>query len=156
MRAFGWTSAFIEKNDDLLNTSQNPAYLLAMIQMWLQSVLHWIIAILATVLVALATQLRSSAGFTSIGLISLMSIGEYLGAILISWTSLETSIGAVSRLKRFSEDVKGEDLPGEDQECPELWPKYGELEIVNVSASYRLELPILILTILLDVDCLVV
>jgi ATP-binding cassette subfamily C (CFTR/MRP) protein 1 len=123
MRAFGWTNTFIEKNDDLLNTSQNPAYLLAMIQMWLQSVLHWIITILATVLIALATQLRSSAGFTSIGLISLMSIGEYLRAIIISWTSLETSIGAVSRLKRFSEDVKSEDLPGEDQECPKLWPE---------------------------------
>ena len=66
-----------------------------------------------------------------------MTIGEYLGAIIISWTSLETSIGAVSRLKRFSEDVKSEDFPGEDQECPLLWPDNGSLEIVNVSASYR-------------------
>lgn len=108
-----------------------------MIQQWLQSVLHLVITLLATILIALATQLQSGAGFTSIGLISLMSIGEYLSAIIISWTSLETSIGAVSRLKSFSEGVKSEDLPGEDQECPQFWPRLGALEIVHVSASYR-------------------
>jgi ATP-binding cassette subfamily C (CFTR/MRP) protein 1 len=108
-----------------------------MVQLWLQTVLQWTITGLATVLVALATQLRSSAGFTSIGLISLMSVGEYLSAIIVNWTSLETSIGAVSRLKSFGEDVKSEELPGEDQECPQFWPEHGALEIAHMSVSYR-------------------
>lgn len=107
-----------------------------MIQQWLNSVLHWVITVLATVLVALATQLRSSAGFTSIGLISLMSIGEYLSAIINQWTTLETSIGAVSRLKGFGDVVESENLSGEDQECPHLWPELGALEMANISASY--------------------
>lgn len=108
-----------------------------MVQQWLQTVLHWTVTGLATVLIALATQLRSSAGFTSVGLISLMSIGNFLSAIIINWTALETSIGAVSRLKTFSEDVESEDLPGEDQQCPLLWPQNGALEIQSITASYR-------------------
>lgn len=108
-----------------------------MIQQWLQSVLRWVITLLAVTLVALATQLRSSAGFTSIGLVSLMSVGEYLNGVIVNWTALETSIGAVSRLKSFSEVVTSEDLPGEYQDCPPLWPEYGALEIESVSASYK-------------------
>jgi ATP-binding cassette, subfamily C (CFTR/MRP), member 1 len=130
-------SAYIERNDFLLDDSQRPIYLLAMVQEWLKGVLNWTIAVLATILVILATQLRGNAGFTSVGLISIMTFSQNLTAIVISWTQLETSIGAVSRLKSFSEDVKSEDLEGEDEEPPELWPEHGELEIKNVSASYR-------------------
>jgi ABC-type multidrug transport system fused ATPase/permease subunit len=107
-----------------------------MVQQWLQVVLNWTIAGLATVLVTLATQLKSSAGFTSVGIISLMTFSQNLTAIVINWTQLETSIGAVSRLKSFSEDVKSENLQGEKEEPHEMWPEHGAVEIQNVSASY--------------------
>jgi len=108
-----------------------------MVQQWLQTVLNWVITVLATILVILATQLRSNAGFTSIGLISLMTFSQNLTAIVVNWTQLETSIGAVSRLKSFSEDVRSEDLPGEEDRPSDQWPEQGALEIKNVSASYR-------------------
>lgn len=52
------------------------------------------------------------------------------------WTSLETSIGAVSRIKQFTEDVQDENLPGENQSVPENWPAHGSVEIRSISAAY--------------------
>jgi ATP-binding cassette subfamily C (CFTR/MRP) protein 1 len=137
LRAFGWIDTYIDQNNGLLDESQRPVYLLAMVQQWLQAVLNWVVAVMATILVALATRLGSNAGITSVALISLMTFSQFLTAIVISWTQLETSIGAVSRLKKFSEDVKNENLTSENDEPPQDWPMHGALEIENVSASYR-------------------
>jgi ATP-binding cassette subfamily C (CFTR/MRP) protein 1 len=50
---------------------------------------------------------------------------------------LETSIGAVSRIKAFSADTPSENLPAEMVVPPENWPMRGFIEIRNVSASYK-------------------
>lgn len=136
IRAFGWTIQNVRRNEYLLNESQRPAYLLVMIQQWLSFVLQMIVAGIAILLVSLATQLTASATFTGASLIVLMTFGEVLTFLIIIYTSLETSIGAVARLKTFSDTVKPEDLPGEDIELPEEWPSRGHIEINDVSASY--------------------
>lgn len=137
IRAFGWAQSSLVKNHALLDTSQRPLYLLSLIQQWLSTVLNLTVALLATVLVALATQLQASSGFTGASLVSLMSFGSYLAGIIRDWTALETSIGAVSRLNAFSRDVRSEELPEETEEPPEDWPPRGAIEIKNVSATYE-------------------
>ena len=52
-------------------------------------------------------------------------------------TVLETSIGAVSRVKAFTEKTKPEALPRELASPPENWPLRGLIEFENVSASYK-------------------
>lgn len=135
-RAFGWVQQGIQHNNGLLDNSQRPAYLLAMIQRWLGLMLNAIVAILATVVVALSTQLRSNTGFTGAGLVTLMTFGDIFAHFIQVYTMLETSIGAVSRLKTFSEKTKSESLFGEDVVPPEYWPPRGKIEIKAVSASY--------------------
>src|SRR4051812_28498827 len=108
-----------------------------MIQQWLTLTLNLTVAVVAVILVTLATQLRMSSGFTGVGLVSLMSFGEMLSSIVRSWTQLETSIGAVSRLKSFIETLKSENLLEETEMPPEEWPQKGAIEINGVSASYR-------------------
>jgi ABC-type multidrug transport system fused ATPase/permease subunit len=135
-RAFGWTAASIDENNKYLNTSQRPAYLLAMIQRWLLFVLNVVVAVIAVVVVALATQLRANQGFTGASLVTIMSFGDTLANIIRCYTQLETSIGAVSRLKTFSDTTHPEDLAGKDVVPPESWPERGLIEIRNVSASY--------------------
>lgn len=124
------------ENNRHLDTSQRPAYLLAMIQRWLLFVLNSVVAVIAVVVVALATQLRSSQGFTGASLVTIMGFGDTLAFIIRCYIQLETSIGAVSRLKTFSETTTPEDLPGEDVIPPESWPERGLVEIHNMSASY--------------------
>jgi ATP-binding cassette subfamily C (CFTR/MRP) protein 1 len=107
-----------------------------MVQQWLQTILNLGVATVATILVTLATQLHANSGFTGVGLIALMTFSGILGYFISSWTQLETSLGAVSRLLSFSEMVKGEDLGGETEKPDEEWPTKGGIEIDNVSATY--------------------
>ncbi|KAJ4288272.1 hypothetical protein N0V88_007462 [Collariella sp. IMI 366227] len=135
-RAFGWVQEGIEQNYRLLNTSQRPAYLLAMIQRWLALTLQLIVAVIALGVVTMATQMRSNMAFTGASLIALMSFGENLAWIIRCYTLLETSIGAISRLKAFSENVKPESKEGEDVVPPKKWPLRGEIVLKEVSATY--------------------
>lgn len=138
-RTFGWVPQSITQNDDLLDTSQRPAYLLAMIQRWLAFTLDIIVMILAIIVVVLSTQLRSSTGLglTGASLVTLMTFGSSLTNLIRCYTLLETSLGAISRLKTFSTKAGREDQAGEDMVLDEDWPQRGSIEIKNVSATYR-------------------
>lgn len=50
---------------------------------------------------------------------------------------LETSIGAVSRIKTFQDEMKSENLPDENAEPSAKWPESGEIQFRNVSAAYK-------------------
>lgn len=136
-RAFGWTDAAIEQNNAFLNTSQRPAYFLAMIQRWLSTVLDILIAVIALLIVALSTQLKSNAGFAGASMVSIISFGGFLAAFIQNYTMLETSLGAINRLKTFDDQTISEDLPGEDVTPPPSWPEKGRIVLENVSASYK-------------------
>ncbi|WYZ35872.1 hypothetical protein EsH8_X_000519 [Colletotrichum jinshuiense] len=136
IRAFGWAGKDIAHNQHLLDTSQRPAYLLAMIQQWLVVTMRLMVGFIAVILVALATQLRTNSGFTGASLVTLMSWGETIAMLIRFYTQLETSLGAVARIKTFSEKVTPENLEGEDIEPPEEWPEKGHIDVNGVSASY--------------------
>ncbi|KAI1382741.1 P-loop containing nucleoside triphosphate hydrolase protein [Hypoxylon trugodes] len=135
-RAFGWVANSIDLNNNYLDTSQRPAYLLAMIQRWLGFILRLVVAALALVVVTLATQSRFNTAFTGASLVTMMDFGGILSYIVQTYTQVETSIGAISRLKSFSERVRSESLEGEDIVPPPEWPIKGNIQIENVSASY--------------------
>ena len=137
LRAFGWIQDGIDVNNRLLDTSQRPAYLLAMVQRWLLFYLQVIVAILAIVVVTLATQLRSSMSMTGVSLVTLMTFGDILNYIMRWYTQIETSIGAVGRLKAFSDKVKREGIDDREVEVPNGWPLEGAIKIEGVSASYK-------------------
>lgn len=127
----------MQKNVRLIDTSQRPAYLLLMIQSWLNLVLDLVVMVMAAVLTTLAVRLHSNSGFAGASLVSLMSLGDNLSGIVIFYTKLETSLGAISRLKTFSDDVKPEDRDDEDIVPPEQWPLTGAVKLEGVSASYE-------------------
>ena len=126
-------------NGRLLDASQRPAYLLAMIQQWLAFTLQVCVAVLAVGIVGLATRLRSDRAFAGASLVTLMGFGESLMYIVQFYTVLETSIGAVGRLRAFGATVEreGERDGAAVVPVPEEWPLRGGIEIVGVSASYE-------------------
>lgn len=137
IRAFGWFPSYKEKYFRLLNDCQKPFYLLLCIQRWLSVVLGLIVAALATILTGLAVGLRGtnvSAGFIGIALVNMMGLIQTLASLIMFWTSLETSLGAVSRVKTFSEDTPTEHRP--DEQTPESWPRSGEIQFSNFTAAY--------------------
>ncbi|KAH8883232.1 putative ABC multidrug transporter [Thozetella sp. PMI_491] len=139
LRAFGFIPDDVQKNGRLINFSQRPAYLLVMVQQWLNLVLDLVVMVLAAVLTTLAVRLHSNSGFAGASLVTLMGFGENLSGIVIFYTRLETSIGAIARLKTFNETVKPEDKDGEDIVPPTEWPLRGVIELKGVSASYDAE-----------------
>jgi ATP-binding cassette subfamily C (CFTR/MRP) protein 1 len=136
IRALGWINPHMEHSNDLLDASQRPAYLLAMIQRWLLLTLNLVVMCFAVIIVVLATQLRaSSQGFVGATLVTLMSFGLTLSNIVRYWTSTETAIGAVARLKSF-EQTESESLPNNNLKPANNWPQKGAIQISNVSAHY--------------------
>ncbi|KAF3352357.1 Protein BCP1 [Verticillium dahliae VDG1] len=136
-RAFGWMADHVTHNQQLLNTSQRPSYLLAMIQRWLSLTMEILVAIVAIIIVSLATQTGGNSGFTGASLVTLMSLSDVITWLIRNYTLLETSIGAVSRIKSFSESVVTEKRENEDYQPPVEWPQAGTIELQDVSASYK-------------------
>lgn len=138
IRAFGWGSAVIEANHALVDRSQKPFYLLMIVQRWLVLVLDLTTAALALLLVGLAVRLRGEVdvGLTGVSLVQLISLSETVNLLIQFWTSIETSISAVARIKQFAEDTGEENLLGETQEPPSQWPDKGAIQISELTASY--------------------
>jgi ABC-type multidrug transport system fused ATPase/permease subunit len=136
LRSFGFISNDVQKNARLVGSSQRPSYLLLMIQEWLNLVLNVVVMIMAVMLTTLAIQLHSNSGFAGASLYSLLTLGENLSGIVITWTQLETSLGAIARLKAFGETVTPEDTGEEHVVPPEQWPEFGVVSINGMSASY--------------------
>jgi ATP-binding cassette, subfamily C (CFTR/MRP), member 1 len=139
IRAFGWSHAYFLKTLDLINAAQQPYYLLLCIQRWLVCVLDLIVAGMTILLVALAVVLRSKldAGLLGLALIMMMTLGKAMAELVQYWTQLETSLGAVARIKRFSETTPSELLLAERSDPGETWPKEGMLKFSDVSLSYK-------------------
>ncbi|KAJ5663871.1 hypothetical protein N7507_004602 [Penicillium longicatenatum] len=145
IRAFGWASVFEDQNLTLLDTSQKPFYLLFCIQRWLELVLDLSVAVLGTILMVLVVKLRNEVGTGYVGLaiLNVITFSESLSEILRNWTELETSIGAIARIKDFVTHTASEDKSGEDEglQVGELnlssWPSKGAIEFENVYASYK-------------------
>ena len=138
IRSFGWIDIYTAKNRQLLDESQKPFYLLFCIQRWLVLVLDLVVAGLAVVLVGMAVALRShvNAGFLGLALVNMMSLSHSLTNLVQYWTMLETSLGAIARIKDFSEKTPAEVCPREILDLDPYWPSQGALKFEHVSASY--------------------
>jgi ATP-binding cassette, subfamily C (CFTR/MRP), member 1 len=138
IRAFGWVDKFSERNMELLDGSQRPFYLLFCIQRWLSVVLDLLVAALATILMIIVVQLRHEIdpGLVGLGLLNVISFNSSLTNLVQSWTTMETSIGAIARLRDFVKTTYNEVKPEETiQPAPE-WPQKGAFKISNFAASY--------------------
>lgn len=108
------------------------------IQRWLSLVLDIIIGSLAVLVVGIAVALRDSVspGFTGVSLTQIISFTSYLKLMIMFWTQMETSIGAVARIRQFNAETPDENLTDEENEPHPQWPDEGRINISNLSASY--------------------
>ncbi|KAI3009272.1 hypothetical protein CBS147346_2163 [Aspergillus niger] len=139
IRAFGWQDSFREEHQELLQRSQRPYYMLFVIQRWLILVLDLSVAGIAILLVILSVFVRGT-GPIGVSLVSLITFSQQLSELINFWTSMETSIGAVTRIRNFQK-VPSEDLPGEEVVPRTDWPSEGHIAFQNVSIGYDLNSP---------------
>lgn len=139
IRAFGWTMAAKEENLCRLNTSQRPYYTMFCIQRWLQVILDLFTAGMALVLVTCAVMFpwTTSNGAIGLAMVNIISFEFTLSMVITQWTQLETSLGAITRLKWFIKNTPSENKQQENQEPPPGWPSRGLIELDNVTAAYK-------------------
>jgi ABC-type multidrug transport system fused ATPase/permease subunit len=136
IRAFGWTNRNLAHNQTLLDLSQKPSYLLHMVQRWLTFVIDMVVACIAVIVATLAITQRASGGFTGVALTQIMLMNLTIRGVILAWTEVETSIGAVTRIKGFGENTPLEQEPLEQGHLAVDWPQKGKVEFAEVSAAY--------------------
>ncbi|KAK9772947.1 hypothetical protein SCAR479_10457 [Seiridium cardinale] len=138
IRAFGWQTEYQKRNFSFIDSSQRPAYLQNCIQNALSFALGIIVAILTVILVAIVVTWpnKFSAGSVGISLVTIMTFGLTLARLIKMWTQMESSIGAVARVKRFITETESEGDEAYD-EPPATWPQTGTIQLQSVVASYK-------------------
>ncbi|KAL3299574.1 ABC transporter [Colletotrichum asianum] len=137
IRAFGWQEQYQERNYKHVDESQRPSYTQGCIQAWLTFVLNLIVAVLAVILVVIVVTWhhKFSAGSVGVSLVMIIGFSEVLARLIQSWTKLESSIGAVARVRRFVSDTETESAAGR-WTPPVNWPQTGAVTFSDVVASY--------------------
>ncbi|KAJ5759293.1 multidrug resistance protein MDR [Penicillium odoratum] len=135
IRAFGWQHSFQEEYRKLLQESQKPYYFLFVVQRWLTLVLDLVVAGVAVMLAVLSVFVPNI-GPVGVSLISLITFNQQLAELINFWTLMETSIGAITRVRSF-EKVPTEDLPLENQDPPSTWPSEGSIIFQGADMAYK-------------------
>jgi ATP-binding cassette, subfamily C (CFTR/MRP), member 1 len=140
VRAFCWQTFLEEKTKKLLDRSQRPFYLMYSIQRWLTVVLDLVVAAVAVLLMTLVVALRGrfDAGSVGVALVNVILFGQSIKMLVHFWTTLETQIGSIARIKSFTTEVTPEDLDCETDVPPPAWPQSGRIDFCGVEAGYRL------------------
>ncbi|EHK26512.1 uncharacterized protein TRIVIDRAFT_20223, partial [Trichoderma virens Gv29-8] len=139
IRAFHWQSAMTKSSLSLLDRSQRPHYLLLSIQRWLNLVLDLLVTVAAVLLVLFGvTTTTSTPGNMAIAMYSALGFSGSLANFISSWTSLETSLGAIARLKEFMQITPKEVEPPQNTLLqPSItWPSRGQIDWQNIEAYY--------------------
>ncbi|KAH7152137.1 P-loop containing nucleoside triphosphate hydrolase protein [Dactylonectria estremocensis] len=138
IRAFGWVQPYADKNLTRLDDAQKPAYLLNCIQRWLTLVLDLVVAFLTIILVVFAVTLREKVNPSLLGvaLVNMMRLGANMKGIILYWSILETSLGAITRIRTFSEKTPSERDTREGGQLSEDWPASGAVEVNDLSVQY--------------------
>ncbi|TDZ71708.1 ABC transporter atnG [Colletotrichum trifolii] len=138
IRAFGWQARYQERNYHHIDLSQKPNYVQSCIQAWLTFVLNLVVAVLAVVLVGVVVTWHDkfSAGSVGVSLVMVIGFSEVLARLIQSWTKLESSVGAVARVRRFVAETETEQTAGKGGRLSEDWPRGGAVNFSDVVASY--------------------
>ena len=70
-------------------------------------------------------------------MLNVMEFNQSLSMLINSWTGLETSLGAIARVKDFLAEVKAEGSETEDEIPTNEWPKRGYIQMTGVTAKYK-------------------
>lgn len=139
VRAFRWHEAFNASCLSLLDVSQRPVYMLYCVQQCLGFVLDLLVAALAVILVATVVFLRDKfdAGDVGVALVMVMTFSISLMRLIKFWTMMETSVGAVARVKSYMATTEPEEaasslLP----QLPAAWPSDGTIQLSGVVAAH--------------------
>ncbi|KJZ74889.1 hypothetical protein HIM_05798 [Hirsutella minnesotensis 3608] len=142
IRGFGWQQHYQVRNAHLIDTSQRPHYLQFCIQQWLTFVLDFIVAIMVVILITIVVTLQDQLdpGSVGVSLTAVVSFNIVLARVIQMWTGMESSIGAVARIKQFVAETDSENGSSDPRFHPSPgWPQQGSITFTDLAARHRPE-----------------
>ncbi|OKO98398.1 ABC transporter C family member 8 [Penicillium subrubescens] len=145
IKAYHWQSQFQQTCDEHINNTQRTYYMLLSIQQWLAFILDLLVAVMAVVIVSITTCLHDkfSPGEIGVALNIVLTFNDALAQAITSWTQVETSIGAVTRVQRFRDTTPTELRQGATETLQSVhdWPSRGAVVFHQVTACYSSNTP---------------
>lgn len=138
IRAFGWEDEVLDKIFEFTDEAAKPCYYMYTIQRWLVLVLNGLALVMGVIIVSMAVFLShtvSQAGF-GLAMASLLDYGSMVEALVMAWTGLETSLGAIRRIKTFVEDTPTEQNKPNAKDPAPSWPNQGRVILTDLSCVY--------------------
>lgn len=139
IRGRGLGDRFILQSLERLDESQKPYYYMFCIQRWLNVTLDVMLLLVAVIVETFAVVFTSQASGsgTGLALLALLNFAMYMQMCITSWTNLETSLGAIARIRHFAENTPVEEEPEEPISLDKKWPHEGSLTVSDLTTSYR-------------------
>ncbi|KAJ3480929.1 hypothetical protein NLG97_g7944 [Lecanicillium saksenae] len=138
VQAYGWESQYQAAGMDLLDETMRPNYMMRIIQLWLELVLDLFVSGVSVLLIIVCLTIPSStsAGALAVALTNVTNLGSVLSWLITSFTSTETSLGSVERIRSFEDNTPREAPPANPRALPSAWPSKGAVRFNSVTASY--------------------
>ncbi|KAK3935758.1 ABC multidrug transporter [Diplogelasinospora grovesii] len=139
IRAFAWQRHWEDRQRDALDRSQRALYMTYCTQRWLNLVLDLVVAGVGTTVMALGTQIPSDSngGVLGVSLANIVTFSATLTYVIQGWAQLETSMGAVQRVRDFTEHTPSENKTNEDRDPPAGWTsRAASVKFDDVTAAY--------------------
>lgn len=138
IRSYRRDEKLVRQSLELLNDSQKAYYHMITIQRWLTFVLDVLGVVMVAILMSVALVVVDSTSQAALGLsmINLTAFAILNKQVIEGWTKMETSLGAVKRLKDFELNTPCEEDGPNTRDPPPDWPAQGRIEFKNVSAYY--------------------
>ncbi|KAI1033937.1 hypothetical protein LB503_010963 [Fusarium chuoi] len=150
VRAYGWAAWYLRRGIEVLERSQVPFHFLQSAQVTLNLSVDLFVATLALVVISIAVvQMNTSGGSLGLALFNIVGLGQSVKGVVFFWTSLEITLGAVARIRDFTEDTKSEHES--DTKPPVEWPSRGEIHFSDVTLTHSTSLPPTISNLTLDI-----
>ncbi|KAF4340735.1 multidrug resistance [Fusarium beomiforme] len=150
VRAYGWAAWYLRRGIEVLERSQVPFHFLQSAQVTLNLSVDLFVATLALVVICIAVVLRNtSGGSLGLALFNIVGLGQSVKGVVFFWTSLEITLGAVARIRDFTQDTESEHVS--DVKPALEWPSRGEIRFNNVTLTHSASLPPTISNLSLDI-----
>ncbi|KAI8395666.1 hypothetical protein FOFC_21196 [Fusarium oxysporum] len=150
VRAYGWAAWYLQRGIEVLERSQVPFHFLQSAQVTLNLSVDLFVATLALVVISIAVvQMNTSGGSLGLALFNIVGLGQSVKGVVFFWTSLEITLGAVARIRDFTQDTHSEHES--DTKPPAEWPSRGEIHFSDVTLTHSTSLPPTISNLTLDI-----
>ncbi|KAL5039787.1 hypothetical protein BDEG_28386 [Batrachochytrium dendrobatidis JEL423] len=137
IKAFGMQKQFIEQARLKVDMSNSSTMIMSSAQFWLGFRLDMLTVLVIFVLLILAATNVSHPSSLGVALISGLSIGESLNALMQLISQIEASFNSVERLNYYAHELPKEaarSLPNDPKNG--TWPSHGAVSINSLKVSY--------------------